>query len=279
MKSRTMTLFVALVLLIAPLAFPAAVDYFLKIDGVDGESKDPAHRGWLDVESWSWGTAAGGAASCANGTHSFSFAMAPTDSFKKLSQFARSRQPIPSLIIEIRGERHQLRNVSLQPGQTMTMGDGSVRDLLMGNFESCATHAGGNATAIKKLEYGKVPAVQQKAQPIADNATFQFEGAAAADKFGLVKVQFMSPNNAMIVVQKGSRGHQILIGLMQSRKKGKATIKMQQPYMEIKFTDLLVSSYQGGGSSGDRPTESLSLNFTKVEGTYADFQDIHYKEQ
>jgi type VI secretion system secreted protein Hcp len=33
----------------------AAVDYFLKIDGIEGESTDAKHAGWLDVDSWSWG--------------------------------------------------------------------------------------------------------------------------------------------------------------------------------------------------------------------------------
>lgn len=33
----------------------AAVDYFLKIEGVDGESTDDKHKGEIDVESFSWG--------------------------------------------------------------------------------------------------------------------------------------------------------------------------------------------------------------------------------
>ena len=33
----------------------AAVDYFLKIDGVQGESADSEHQGEIDVLSWSWG--------------------------------------------------------------------------------------------------------------------------------------------------------------------------------------------------------------------------------
>jgi type VI secretion system secreted protein Hcp len=33
----------------------AQVDYFLKIDGVDGESEDATHPGEIDVLSWSWG--------------------------------------------------------------------------------------------------------------------------------------------------------------------------------------------------------------------------------
>ena len=33
----------------------AAVDYFLKVDGIDGESTDDKHKNEIDVESWSWG--------------------------------------------------------------------------------------------------------------------------------------------------------------------------------------------------------------------------------
>jgi type VI secretion system secreted protein Hcp len=39
----------------------AAVDYFLKIEGIDGESTDDKHKGEIDLESWSWGEAQSGA--------------------------------------------------------------------------------------------------------------------------------------------------------------------------------------------------------------------------
>ena len=32
-----------------------AVDFFLKLDGIDGESHDSKHKGEIDLESWSWG--------------------------------------------------------------------------------------------------------------------------------------------------------------------------------------------------------------------------------
>ena len=32
-----------------------AIDAFLKIDGIDGESTDQAHQAWIEVLSWSWG--------------------------------------------------------------------------------------------------------------------------------------------------------------------------------------------------------------------------------
>jgi type VI secretion system secreted protein Hcp len=38
-------------------------------------------------------------------------------------------------------------------------------------------------------------------------------------------------------------------------------------FIKFEFQDVLISSYQLGGSSGgeDRPTDSVSLNFTKIE--------------
>jgi type VI secretion system secreted protein Hcp len=40
-----------------------AVDYFLKIDGIDGESRDDKHKDWIEVLSFSWGTSHGGTTS------------------------------------------------------------------------------------------------------------------------------------------------------------------------------------------------------------------------
>jgi type VI secretion system secreted protein Hcp len=34
-----------------------AIDYFLKIDGIPGESLDSKHKDEIDVQSWSWGEA------------------------------------------------------------------------------------------------------------------------------------------------------------------------------------------------------------------------------
>lgn len=38
----------------------ATVDYFLKIDGIPGESSDSKHKDEIDVESWSWGATQSG---------------------------------------------------------------------------------------------------------------------------------------------------------------------------------------------------------------------------
>ena len=45
----------------------AAVDYFIKFDGIKGESADAKHKDEIDVESWSWGETHSGAAPSGGG--------------------------------------------------------------------------------------------------------------------------------------------------------------------------------------------------------------------
>jgi type VI secretion system secreted protein Hcp len=45
----------------------AAVDYFIKFDGIKGESADAKHKDEIDVESWSWGESNSGGASSRGG--------------------------------------------------------------------------------------------------------------------------------------------------------------------------------------------------------------------
>jgi type VI secretion system secreted protein Hcp len=52
--------------LAAALSCHAASDFFLKIDGIDGESIDPVHRGEIEIQSFSWGMSNSG--SFATGT-------------------------------------------------------------------------------------------------------------------------------------------------------------------------------------------------------------------
>lgn len=64
-------------------------------------------------------------------------------------------------------------------------------------------------------------------------------------------------------------GEHIKEGTLTCRKAGKE----QMEFLKVKFTDILISSYQTGGSghSDIVPTDQVSLNFAKIE--------IEYKEQ
>jgi type VI secretion system secreted protein Hcp len=44
-----------------------AVDMFIKIDDVKGESVDKTHAGWIDVQSWNWGMTQSGSTHIAQG--------------------------------------------------------------------------------------------------------------------------------------------------------------------------------------------------------------------
>lgn len=44
-----------------------AIDAFLKLEGVDGESHDDKHKGWIDILSWSWGATQSGTAHLGGG--------------------------------------------------------------------------------------------------------------------------------------------------------------------------------------------------------------------
>lgn len=68
-----------------------AVDYFLKIDGIEGESSDGKHKSEIDVESWSWGASQSGAGSFGGGggagkvsMQDFSFSMKVNKASPKL---------------------------------------------------------------------------------------------------------------------------------------------------------------------------------------------------
>jgi type VI secretion system secreted protein Hcp len=135
----------------------AAVDYFLKFDGIKGESTDAKHKDEVDIESWSW------------------------------------------------GESHAGRGAG----------------------------AGGGA--------GKV---------------------AMQDFHFVMKVNKATP----ALMKACATGQHIKTATMTGRKAGKD----QQEYLTIKFTDVLVSSYQTAGTGGGdiHPMDQVSLNFAKIEVDY-----------
>jgi type VI secretion system secreted protein Hcp len=137
------------------------VDYFLKIDGIQGESQDSKHKSEIEIESFSWGA----------------------------------------------------------------------------NQSGTASHGGGMGGGRVQMQ------------------DFHF----------VMNVNKSSPKLMLAC----ANGEHIKSAILTCRKAGKD----QQEYLKVTFTDLLVSSYQTGGSGASSvvPLDQISLNFTKVE--------IEYKEQ
>ena len=58
MTSKTILVAIVTVFVVGFLtqnAFAASVDYYLKLDGIDGESSNEGHRGSITLDSWSFG--------------------------------------------------------------------------------------------------------------------------------------------------------------------------------------------------------------------------------
>ena len=87
----------------------AAVDYFLKIDGIEGESADSKHAKEIQLESWSWGeTNAGSMAHSGGGgagkvaMQDFHFVMATNKAAPKLFSACATGEHIKSAILTCR---------------------------------------------------------------------------------------------------------------------------------------------------------------------------------
>jgi type VI secretion system secreted protein Hcp len=86
-----------------------AVDYFLKLDGVEGESTDSKHKNEIDVMSWSWGETNSGDAAHRGGMgagkvsmQDFHFVMQVNKSTPKLMQFCASGETIKKAVLTCR---------------------------------------------------------------------------------------------------------------------------------------------------------------------------------
>jgi len=56
--STLLALTPAAVAALSPISVQAGQNYFLKLDGIPGESIDKAHKEWVEIQSWSFGVTA-----------------------------------------------------------------------------------------------------------------------------------------------------------------------------------------------------------------------------
>lgn len=94
----------------------ALVDYFLKIDGIEGESTDGKHKNEIDVESWSWGATqsgshvgGGGGGAGKVSMQDFHFVMKANKSSPVLMLHCANGKHIPKAVLTCRkaGEKQQ----------------------------------------------------------------------------------------------------------------------------------------------------------------------------
>jgi type VI secretion system secreted protein Hcp len=85
-----------------------AADMFLKIDGIDGESRDAKHKGEIEIESFSWGasspqaTTPGGGATGRVTMQDFTFTTTVTKASPKLFLALVERRRIKTALLTVR---------------------------------------------------------------------------------------------------------------------------------------------------------------------------------
>ena len=91
--------------------------WFLKLDGIPGESTDAAHKGEIDVESWSWGLSNSGSTSSGGGGGS------GKASFKDFRFITRISTASPALFLACATGSH-LREANLSGVRDVGKGKG-----------------------------------------------------------------------------------------------------------------------------------------------------------
>ncbi len=142
----------------------ALVDYFLKIDGIQGESQDKAHKSEIEIESFSWGAEQSGTASHGGGMgagrvqmQDFSFLMRVNKASPKLMLACAQGAHIKSAILTCRKagkEQQEYLKVTFS-------------DLLVSKYETKGTGEGNNIVPLDQisLNFSKVEIEYKEQKP------------------------------------------------------------------------------------------------------------------
>ena len=123
-------------LMFAPVAH-AAVDAFIWFDNIKGESMDPQHQGWIELESYNFSAPAPAppaapapAGVARRGPGSFSVVKRTDKASPLLSQAAIKGTLVPAIVVEVRKGsqyyRYELKNVMVSSFRTAGGGAGGA---------------------------------------------------------------------------------------------------------------------------------------------------------
>ncbi len=136
----------------------AATDYFLKLDGIDGESMDDKHKNEIDIESFSWGatqsgTIGGGEKSGKVSMGDFRFNMTASKASPKLMLYCAYGKKIPKAVLTIRKAGHKQQEYLKV----------TLSDVIISSYQTDG-HGGGNTIPIDQisLNFAKIEVVYQE---------------------------------------------------------------------------------------------------------------------
>jgi len=120
----------------------ASVNYFLKLDGITGDAADAKHKGFIDLESWSWGETQSGGQAGGGGGGAGKVAM------QDLHVTARTSIASPKLMLACASGKHlkEARLVGVRAGrgqaEFLTV---TLSDVLVSSYQAGGAEAGGDA--------------------------------------------------------------------------------------------------------------------------------------
>lgn len=268
MKNLRGTVVLALVLFAIPCF--AAVDAFIWFDKVKGESNDAAHKNWVEISSFSWGTpnptaaAPGAVQACATNEIRFAVRGSAAPQLVKLAAQGAHFAPV---MLDVNGQRHVLEGAmisscqnNLNPGNK---NQPSSANCVM-NFQRCSTHAN---TAVN------ASLVNRNATLTQPNGQIQLGNNS--DTLTIIAVRQDSPNN--ITVSARGASPTLSLHCATGKHYDKVTLSCrkaggsQTEYMKFTMTDVLVSSYQVNGDG----TVAIGLKYAMGDGSVRAFQDLH----
>jgi type VI secretion system secreted protein Hcp len=134
------------------LAEAAAVDYFLMIEGIEGESASETHRGQIEIDSFSWGMSNSGSMAAGGGGG------AGKTSFSSLRVATTVSKASPKLFESVATGKHF-------PSATLTLVDSEQRgqeimkvtlsDVIISSYQSSGA-SGSAPTESFKLNFAKI---------------------------------------------------------------------------------------------------------------------------
>ena len=95
---------------------------------------------------------------------------------------------------------------------------------------------------------------------------FSYGGGGGVAKANVqdITVSFRQCDASPLLMQHCASGKHLDSALLTCLKAGEE----QKKYLEIQIEDVVISSYQTGGSGDEMPIESMSMNFAKVTQSY-----------
>ncbi len=209
----------------------AAVDMFITIGDIKGESSDKAHQDEIDILYWSWGMSNSGSK-----PGSTRGQVAPSQSKVLVS---------PS---------------SAAPGSGATGATRQRADVTLGDVVVVKEM---DKSSPKLQESMAMGSVNMNPMATAGTATGGTRGKQNAPRSGsgagsFTFTKYVDKASPQLQQYCGS-GQQIPIMMVSSPNK-------QEPYLTYELTNVMVTSCTKGG--GGRPTESISLNYEKIKWSY-----------